>query len=226
MGRGRILKGIIAELGKTDFKQVLDLQRRLNRARSEHSIPDILIFNEHEPVYTVGLHKNPGEVVDPSIKPVQIERGGSVTYHGPGQLVVYFILSLMDRKTNIKVVIETVQAALVELLNGYGITAEGRLDKETGVWVSNRKICSIGFAIRESSTLHGIALNVSTDLDAFGKILPCGFSSSIMTSIQAETGKNIQVDEVQKKLKELIVRKLEIDVVSEIENIGSLEGLI
>ncbi len=220
------MKGIIADAGKTDYAEMLELQRSLNRLRNGHSIPDILIFNEHDSVYTVGLHKNPEEVVDSSIVPIQVERGGSITYHGPGQIVVYFILSLLERKTNIKAIIESVQAAVVELLSAYGIKALGKLNKETGVWVSDRKICSIGFAIKESATLHGIALNVSTDMQAFGRILPCGFSSSVMTSMEAETGKQLEFAQVQDRLKEILTEKLDIEVVSEIKNFESLKRLV
>jgi len=205
---------------------MLEVQRILNQARNKLVIPDLVIFNEHPPVYTVGLHKNPGEIVDQSIVPVQIERGGSITYHGPGQMVVYFILNLMERKTNIKAVIQSVQAAISELLDEYGIKGEGRLGKETGVWTSGRKICSIGFAIKESSTLHGIALNVSTDLKAFDRIHPCGFSSSVMTSMEDEAGMKISFEEVQKKFKDLLVEKLNIRVVSELKNFESLKRLV
>lgn len=220
------MMGIVAEVGRTQYMDMLEVQRRLNRARNEHRIPDVVIFNEHDPVYTVGIHRNPSEIVDSSITPVQIERGGSVTYHGPGQIIVYFILNLMERRTNIKEVIQVVQTSIVDLLKLYGINAEGRLDKETGVWVSEKKICSIGFAIKESSTLHGVALNVSTDLGAFNRIMPCGFSSSIMTSIEHEVGKRHDFSEVQKLFRNILTENLGFSEISEIKNFESLKRLV
>lgn len=220
------MDGVVAHLGITDYGEVLELQRKLNRLRNDGKIPDVIIFNQHNDVYTVGIHRNPDEVVQKSIVPIQIERGGSITYHGPGQIVVYFILSLLDRKTNVKEVILSVQSSITRLLSSYGINAEGRLGKETGVWTAGRKICSIGFAIRESATFHGIALNVSTDLSRFDKILPCGFSSSVMTSMDNESGLIIDVMEVEKKLEALLLKELKFENIKEIWGLNSLKQLI
>lgn len=220
------MDGILADIGLTSYNDILSIQRSLNRARNDDRISDVLIFNEHEDVYTVGIHRNPEEIVDNSVELVQVERGGSITYHGPGQLVVYFIVSLKDRKTNVKVLIESVQNAINRVLSGYGINSEGRLGRETGVWVADRKICSIGFAIRETSTLHGIALNISTDLSKFQRVMPCGFSSSIMTSVEAETGRKIDFKEVREELKKALVHELEFDSITELKSLESLKRLI
>lgn len=220
------MDGIIADLGTTHYSEVLELQRELNALRNEGKVPDILIFNEHTPVYTVGIHRNPEEILESSIKPIQVERGGSITYHGPGQIVVYFILNLMERRANIKEIILSVQSAIVKLLGDLGITAEGRLAKETGVWCGERKICSIGFAIRGSSTFHGIALNITTDLDEFDRIRPCGFSSSIMTSISAVKRENIGFDEIKLSLMTYLEKELGIRVIKKIGSIEELKHLL
>lgn len=206
--------------------EMLAVQRSLNRLRNDHKIPDVMIFNEHDEVYTVGIHRNPQELLDPSVQPVQIERGGSVTFHGPGQIVSYLVLNLMERRTNIRAVIQAVQRSVSTTLQEYGINSEGRLDKETGVWTSSRKICSIGFAIRESSTLHGIALNVNTDLSSFSKIMPCGFQSAVMTSMENELGSLVDFNKVLGSLKKNMVQELDLEPIKKIENFGSLKRLI
>ncbi len=220
------MKPVVADVGVSEYKHMLELQRSLNHLRNEGRVPDILILTEHEPVYTVGIHRNASELLDPSIQPVPVERGGSVTYHGPGQIVVYFILSLLERHTNIKEIILSVQKAITKTLSAYGIDAEGRLAKETGVWTSGRKICSIGFAIRESSTFHGIALNVSTDLSAFGRIMPCGFDSAIMTSMENEAGHGFVEAEVSRTLVSNILHSLSIEKFEKMDSLEGLEALL
>lgn len=220
------MKGILADVGLSDYVQMLELQRSLNGLRNERLIPDTIIFTEHPPTYTVGIHRNPEELLDPSIAPIEVERGGSVTYHGPGQIVAYFIINMMERRTNIKKIIESVQESIVKTLALYSIRAEGRLGKETGVWTSGRKICSIGFAIRESSTFHGIALNISTDLAAFGRIMPCGFESGIMTTLEQETGHEVESSELIENLKKNILEGLKIDELEKIKNIEGLKQLL
>jgi lipoyl(octanoyl) transferase len=188
---------IIADIGHGEYQEVLDLQRSLNRARNDGSIPDVLIAVSHPHVYTMGIHRNPAEILDPNLKVFQVERGGSATYHGPGQIVIYFIINLRDRKMNIRDLIIIIEEAVSDTLEHYGISSEGRLHGETGVWVENRKICSVGLAINGFSTLHGIALNVNTDMARFGAIMPCGMTSDIMTSMEREAGIARDEDEVR-----------------------------
>ena len=216
------MDGIIADLGTEDYRSVLEVQRSLVKGRNEDLIPDTLIFLQHNDSYTAGIHRNPQEIVVPGTDVINVERGGALTYHGPGQLVVYFILNLNKRKTNIKDIILKVEDSIVSVLGEYGIRSEGRLDKHTGVWAGDRKICSVGFAIRESSTLHGIALNVNTDLKKFSAIMPCGFDADIMTSMKNELGFEPDFSEVKEKMKNILIRKLEINKIGEIGNFSDL----
>ncbi len=188
---------IIADMGYGEYRKVLELQRSLNRARNEEAIPDVLIAVSHPHVYTMGIHRNPDEILDPNLEVFQVERGGSATYHGPGQIVIYFIVNLRDRQMNIRDLIIIIEGAVSDTLKHYGISSEGRLHGETGVWVGNRKICSVGLAINGFSTLHGIALNVNTDMSRFDAIMPCGMTSGIMTSLQRETGSIRDENEVK-----------------------------
>ena len=188
---------IIADIGYGEYQEVLELQRSLNRARNEEAIPDVLIVVSHPHVYTMGIHRNPDEILDPNLEVFQVERGGSATYHGPGQIVIYFIINLRDRQMNIRDLIIIIERAISDTLKYYGISSEGRLHGETGVWVGKRKICSVGLAINGFSTLHGIALNVNTDMARFDVIMPCGMTPDIMTSLQRETGKIQNEDEVK-----------------------------
>lgn len=215
---------IVIDLGREDYNTVLLLQRHLNHLSNEGLIGNTLILVEHEDTYTVGIHRNSNEILSDNITPIVVERGGSATYHGPGQIVVYFVFNMKNMNTNIKEIITKVESSVTRVLEGYGINAEGRLHGETGVWVGNRKICSIGFAIRGFSTLHGIALNVSTDLEKFGAILPCGMDSTVMTSIEQEIGDKVDYPSVRKKLKEEIISNMKIENYLEIDSIDKMRG--
>ncbi len=188
------LKPVILNLGREQYIPILNLQRNLNHLRNENLVGNVLIFVEHEDVYTSGIHRNPSEVLSDNIEPIEVERGGSLTYHGPGQLVVYFIYNLKEAGINVRDLIKTVQGAISRTLSGYGIQSEGRLHGETGVWVSDRKICSIGFALKGFTTLHGIAVNVNTDLSKFDLIMPCGMNPAVMTSVNHELRREIEIE--------------------------------
>ncbi len=198
------LKPLILNLDREQYIPVLNLQRNLNRLRNENLVGNVLIFVEHEDVYTSGIHRNPVEVLSSNIEPVEVERGGSLTYHGPGQLVVYFIYNLKEAGMNVRDLIVTVQSAVSRTLSRYGIQSEGRLHGETGVWVRNRKICSMGFALKGFTTLHGIAVNVNTDLSKFDFIMPCGMNSAVMTSLNRE----LQREVVMGTFRDLLIREL------------------
>lgn len=215
----------VAVLPETDYETALEIQRNLNDRRNRGEIPDTIIVLSHPDVYTTGIHRNPGEIIDPMIRVINVERGGSATYHGKGQIVVYFIINMRDRGINIRDLIISIEKAVSLTLEKFGIIAEGRLKGETGVWVGHRKICSVGLAVRGFSTLHGIALNVSTDLSKFAAILPCGMPPHIMTSMKAETGTELEINEVKDLLIRTLVRTINLREPMAINNLEKLREI-
>jgi lipoate-protein ligase B len=182
---------LLLDLGfARDYKAVLKLQRKLVDFRATRRAPDALIVVEHDHVLTLGRSSHLENVLSRDLPIFEIERGGDVTYHGPGQLVAYPILSLAERGLGVRQYVQHLETAIISTLNSLSIrNADGKLGRETGVWIDNkRKIASIGVAVSHWVTYHGLALNVSTDLSYFAKINPCGFESSVMTSIAKETG--------------------------------------
>lgn len=178
------IEGNLVDLGLRDYNETWNLQRKLHDLRVRQVIPDTLILVEHSHVFTVGKAV-PGEVPSTiGVVPVfRIERGGQWTYHGPGQLVGYPILDLNSRNRDVHSFLRNIEGALIQTLAEFGITGERQ--KQTGVWVGNKKIASIGAAIRNWVSFHGFALNVNTDLNYFQMISPCGFPGSTMTSMKA-----------------------------------------
>ncbi len=214
---------LVLDFETVDYMEILHLQRRLNSLVNDDLLGDTVILLQHPDVYTLGIHRNQNEILSPGIKPIEVERGGSATYHGPGQLVAYFVVNMKNHGLNVKMLIQMVQEAMISLLDIYGIKAHGRLHGETGVWVDERKICSIGFAIKGFSTLHGFGFNISTDLNKFQNIMPCGMSSSIMTSMENELGKTVNFDDVKKDLKKRFLEELEIKKYVEFNSINELK---
>jgi lipoyl(octanoyl) transferase len=179
----------IFDLGSChDYLKVWNLQKKLVAERIDGRSPDSVILVEHDHVLTLGRSSHLENVLVKDLPVFEIERGGDVTYHGPGQLVVYPILSLQELGLGVRQYVELLEAVIVDALTPFGIAARGELGKLTGVWVGANKIASIGIATSHWVTYHGFALNVNTDLSYFGKINPCGFESSIMTSISKELG--------------------------------------
>ena len=217
---------MILYLGTMDYDRTLNIQRKLNSLSNESRIDDCMIVVEHPDVYTAGIHWIPGGE-QPGVEVIRIERGGSITYHGRGQLVTYYIINLKERNMNVLDLIGKLQESNVDLLEQWGIHAEPRLGKETGVWTGNRKIASIGLALKGFSTLHGCALNVSTDLEKFNRIHPCDFSPDIMTSMEKETGSKIPLDSVREKYMEIVTEKLNIgDVVKNGDSLNYVNELL
>jgi lipoyl(octanoyl) transferase len=181
----------VCHLGRVPYAEALDLQERLRAARQEDRLPDVLLVLEHPPVYTRGRRSQPGELPygeawyrERGIDVVDTDRGGRVTYHGPGQLVGYPIM----RTTDVIVYLRTMEVAIIAALAEEGIKA-GVRDGLTGVWVEDRKIASIGVHISRGVTTHGFAVNVENDLEPFGWVIPCGLDGVAMTSVGLETGR-------------------------------------
>jgi lipoyl(octanoyl) transferase len=181
----KLLDVIVA--GRTEYRAALEWQRALAHDRIAGRLAhDILLLLEHDPVVTLGRTTHPEHVLSPEgVDVVEVERGGDVTFHGPGQLVGYPILDLNGYRTDLHWYLRTLEQALIEALGRLHIPAE-RSPGLTGVWTRGRKIASIGIHVKQWVTWHGFALNVTTDLAAFERIVPCGIPGVVMTSVARE----------------------------------------
>jgi lipoyl(octanoyl) transferase len=183
----------VCHLGTLEYRQALALQERVRAARQDDEVPDVLLTLEHYPVYTRGRRSAPGELPmgeewyrTQGFEIVDTDRGGKVTYHGPGQLVGYPIVRVDD----VLAYVRALERALVAALGQEGIIARARPEDGpdfTGVWVEDRKIASIGVHVARGVTTHGFAVNVENDLQPFSWIVPCGLEGVQMTSIIKET---------------------------------------
>lgn len=198
-------------LGRTKYSDAWEIQKKIFGARRDGNIGDVLLLTEHEPVYTLGTGANENHVLAGeaelharNIDLHRIDRGGDVTFHGPGQLVVYPILDLNGYYTDVHRYLRELEAVIIGSLGDFYITAE-RLDGYTGVWVGTEKIAAIGVKIQRWITMHGFALNVSTDLTYFDRIIPCGIFHKGVTSMEQVTGRQVCVDDVA----HVVVKKFE-----------------
>jgi lipoyl(octanoyl) transferase len=186
----------VVDLGRRPYGEVLELQRALCRQRmAGERREDLLLLVEHDPVVTLGrgtrptsLPIGPAELERRGFEVAEVERGGDVTYHGPGQLVGYPILDLREHREDLHWYLRQLEAALIGALGALGVPAE-RSPGLTGVWTRGRKIASLGIHVKQWVTFHGFALNVGTDLRAFEAIVPCGIEGVVMTSVAAECGR-------------------------------------
>ena len=191
-----------------DYKEALDLQRSLVDAKtSEIMVRDLILFLEHPPVFTLGRRGGRDHLlVDDAtlgmrgIEVLHAERGGDITYHGPGQLVVYPVVDLKRRRLKVLEFVETLEEVMIRVAADWGIKA-GRNPKNRGVWINNKKMGSIGIAIRHGVSFHGIALNVNTSMDPFSWINPCGLRDVEMISMQQAIGREIVMEEVRSATK-------------------------
>jgi lipoyl(octanoyl) transferase len=196
----------IVHMGRVGYTEALRYQEHLLTKRQHDEIPDTLLLLEHSPVITLGKRGQDSDILLPEkqlqergVEIAWIDRGGQATYHGPGQLVGYLIINLRNHQRRIKRFVRNIETFLITLLDThYGITAHTE-DGFTGVWVEDRKIAAIGISIHSAVTMHGFALNVSTDLDYFSLIVPCGISDRGVTSIEKELGRAVGLDEVTRR---------------------------
>jgi lipoate-protein ligase B len=191
----------VFRLGVIDYEDALRLQNRLAEARREEKIGDVLLILQHPPVITMGKSGKVQNVLDPQtlqekkIKIIFTDRGGDVTYHGPGQLVVYPILSLRSYGLSVPGYVWNLEEMVIRLLARYGIPA-GRIEKLRGVWVENEKIAALGVHLSNWVSKHGLALNVNTDLDPFNLINPCG-TGRRATSMAGILGRELPMEEIE-----------------------------
>lgn len=189
----------IEGLGRRPYGEVLELQRAMAAERIAGTRVDTLLLVEHDPVITLGRSSTPAHLLADDrllsargVARFEIERGGDVTFHGPGQLVGYPIIDLTQHRQDLHWYLRHLEQVLIDTLATFGIQGS-RVEKYTGVWVGGRKIASIGVHARSWVTWHGFALNVSTDLSYFDLIVPCGIPHVTMTSIERELGRPVEV---------------------------------
>ena len=198
----------ILDLGTADYRDVWAKQLALVEARKIGQAPDTLIIVEHPHVFTLGRRRDAQQnVLAPGDVPViEIERGGDVTYHGPGQLVAYPIVFLDGEERDLHAFLRNLEEAVIKTCARVGVTAD-REPGKTGVWTSTelgrKKLCSMGIACRKWVTFHGLALNVTTDLSYFARINPCGFEATVMTSLE-----RLGADADMTKIKAALVEEL------------------
>ena len=200
-------------LGRVPYAQAFALQQKLHEERCLGKIADTVLLLEHPPVITKGRRAADQDFI---VAPEQLKargfaieeghRGGTLTYHGPGQLVVYFIFSLDARRLSIPQFVKKIEATLIATLAGFGIDAASGKE-EPGIWVQDRKIASLGLSVNRGISMHGAALNVATNLKDFAVIVPCGVQNCQMTSMESELKQKLSLQEVEHCLRKSIIRE-------------------
>ena len=190
---------LVQNIGRKSYKAVWDLQKEMQQQRIKGDIEDTLILVEHDPVYTLGKNANEDHLLqsrDESVDVFNIERGGDITFHGPGQLVGYPILDLSNYKKSVNWYMRTLEQVLIDTLIEFKIIAQ-RNDGLTGVWVGDEKIAALGVRISRWVTMHGFALNVNPNLSFYDGIIPCGIFDHGVTSMEQLLGETQNNDNVK-----------------------------
>ena len=198
----------VRRLGTVPYADALALQQSLVEERRAGDIPDTLLLLEHPAVITIGVKRadghahvlaRPERLAAMGVEVIETGRGGDVTYHGPGQLVVYPIVDLRPDRQDVHRYVRDLEAVMIQVCAGYGVTA-GRVTGHSGVWVGDRKIGAIGVRISRWITSHGLAFNVATDLTGFDLIVPCGIADRGVTSLARELGRAVEPAEAGERL--------------------------
>ena len=189
----------VQDLKRKNFLDTLQIQESLRNRVLKNKTDNYLILVEHDHVYTLGKNANSDNILNSTCEIIQTQRGGDVTYHGPGQLVAYPIINLKKKKIGVKNYISMIEKLISNILIDYNLEPQ-ILKEETGVWVQDKKIASIGIHVTRGVTMHGLAINVNTDLSYFNNIISCGIQGVKMTSLDKELGKKIRMNDIKKSL--------------------------
>ena len=189
----------VKDLGICNYNIALSKQEITREKLIKKSGKDTLILLEHNHIYTLGKNANRDNILDNNCEIIQTDRGGDVTYHGPGQLVGYPIIDLKRIGLGIKSYVNHLESLLIAVLNEYNIDAHIKKGKP-GVWVDNRKIGSIGIRVSHGVTTHGFSLNVNTDMNYFSNIISCGIDDILMTSMEKELGREFFIDDIKQSI--------------------------
>jgi len=196
----------VRHLGEVDYQQTWQKMQDFTNSRQQHTV-DELWFLQHPPVYTLGKNGKAEHVLNPADIPViNSDRGGQVTYHGPGQIVVYTLLDLNRLEIGVRQLVTIIEQSVIELLAGYGVNSNARRDAP-GVYVNDAKIAALGLRVRKGCSFHGLALNVDMDLEPFSRINPCGYEGLEITQLKnLVTG--IEIKGVVDKLQQTLLKNL------------------
>ena len=202
------------QLGREPYEPIWEMQKELVLKRQQGLVPDTVIMVEHDPVYTLGKNADENHLLQSrrdDVPTFTVERGGDVTFHGPGQIVAYPILDLHDHQLSINWYMRSLEEVLIRTLAEFRIDSERR-EGLTGVWVEDRKIASLGVRVSRWVTMHGFALNVNTDLSYFDGIIPCGIFECGVTSMERILGGELVLEVVQKKIEQMFVNVFDLKV--------------
>ena len=197
----------IVDWGRTAYTEAFERQKELVALRRKGKAPDTLVFTEHDPVYTIGCRAGAAQhlkwsretLAAKKVECIKTNRGGDITYHGPGQIIGYPIISLR-MKRDLHAYLRNLEEVVIRTLTYFGLQVSRRKGK-TGIWLEDRrKICAIGIAVRDWVTYHGFALNLSPDLSYFSGIVPCGITDGTVTSITDELGHSLDCTKVKERL--------------------------
>jgi len=203
------------DLGLIEYSEAWELQKKIHQKRVEKRIDDVLLLLEHPHTYTLGKTAHKEHLIgsdeylkEKNISVFEIDRGGDITYHGPGQIVGYPVISLTEWKEDSHKYLRALEQVIIDVLEEFEIDA-GRNQKYTGVWIDDRKIAAIGIKISRWVTMHGFAFNIKPDLSLFHGIVPCGIKDKNVTSLLVEIKKEISIQSVKKMLLEKFVSVFE-----------------
>jgi len=200
----------LKKIGLMEYESALDLQRTFHQEIADSSRPNTLILLEHPPVFTAGRRTLDSEMPTDGSRVITVDRGGKITFHGPGQIVGYPIVRLKNPNDVVGFVRE-IEIALIQVCKEFGINAE-RYCERSGVWVrdsrGDRKIAAIGIRVARGVTMHGFALNVDPDLSYFDRIVPCGIADAEVTSLSRELNRKVSVEEVTPILERFVYQSL------------------
>lgn len=203
---GEEMELVVRYLGQVDYQQTWHDMQRFTDERTEASADELWVL-QHPSVYTLGKNAKPEHVLNPqSIPVINVDRGGQVTYHGPGQIVIYTLLDLNRLKVGVRELVTIIESAIIELLAGYGIEASARRDAP-GVYVNGDKIAALGLRVRRGCSFHGLAFNIDMDLEPFTRINPCGYEGLNVTQLK-DLVEDVDIESVVDDLLRRLKKKL------------------
>lgn len=209
----------VIETGQLDYLESWDLQKDLARARRAGEIPDTLLLTEHPPTYTIGRRGSRENLLIDSAtlerigaRCYEVDRGGDITFHGPGQLVAYLIMDLGSAERGLRRFVGNLEATVIGTLETYGIPG-APVEGKPGVWVNGRKIAAVGVAVSRRVTYHGFALNVNPDLSYFDHMIPCGIPGSGATSIERELVHDVSLMDVANRIVDQLAARFAVEPV-------------